>query len=107
MSCEPGHLRNSRSRACRILVCGKTLRTFELMYYRADPGLNPENLHRIGMKKLLFALLLIVSAIPLRAGIVIAPWEPLFKGIEHAVGTNTPDGEIPALQVSHCMKIDL
>jgi len=59
------------------------------------------------MKKLLFASVLIVTALSLRAGIVIAPWEPLFKGIEHAAGTNSPDGNIPVLQVSHCMKIDL
>jgi hypothetical protein len=59
------------------------------------------------MKKLLFASVLIVTALSLRAGIVIGPWEQLFKGIEHAAGTNSPDADIPVLQVSHCMKIDL
>jgi len=28
-----------------------------------------------------------------QAETVLGPWTPLFKGIDHAVGTNTPGGE--------------
>ncbi len=41
---------------------------------------------------------------------VPGPWTPLFKGIDHAVGTNNPS--IPGnfstgLQVAHCVRVDL
>ena len=42
-----------------------------------------------------------------QAGMVIGPWTPIFKGIEHAVGTNFPDGVIPRLQVVHCLRVNL
>ncbi len=41
------------------------------------------------------------------AHMVITPWTPLFKGVEHALGTNFPDGTIPRLQVVNCVRIDL
>jgi exopolysaccharide biosynthesis protein len=43
------------------------------------------------------------------AGPAFGPWTPLFKGIDHAVGTNTPGitGNFPELQVAHCVRVDL
>jgi exopolysaccharide biosynthesis protein len=43
------------------------------------------------------------------AGPAIGPWVPIFKGIEHAVGTNDPNiaGNFPELQVVHCVRVDL
>src|ERR1019366_3565542 len=43
------------------------------------------------------------------AGPAIGPWVPIFKGIEHAVGTNDPNisGNFPRLQVVHCVRVDL
>ncbi len=38
---------------------------------------------------------------------VVTPWTPLFKGIDHALGTNYPDGTIPRLQVVNCVRVDL
>ena len=42
------------------------------------------------------------------AGTVLGPWVPLFRGIEHAVGTNTAaGGGFPELEVIHCLRVDL
>jgi exopolysaccharide biosynthesis protein len=59
------------------------------------------------MKELFFAGALLVSMANAEAGIVIAPWRPIFQGIELAIGTNTPDGNIPRLQVAYCVRVDL
>lgn len=43
-----------------------------------------------------------------QASTVLGPWTPLFKGIDHAVGTNTPGGgSFPNLQVIHAIRVDL
>ena len=43
-----------------------------------------------------------------RASTVLGPWIPIFKGIDHAVGTNTPgNGGFSQLQVVHVMRVDL
>ena len=56
---------------------------------------------------LLFALVfLVVAHSP--AGTVLGPRVPIFKGIEHADGTNTPDGGgFPELQVVNFLRVDL
>jgi exopolysaccharide biosynthesis protein len=43
------------------------------------------------------------------AGPTIGSWTPIFKGIDHAVGTNNPSiaGNFPELQVVHCVRVDL
>ncbi|MDB6034408.1 MAG: hypothetical protein JWM16_4746, partial [Verrucomicrobiales bacterium] len=54
------------------------------------------------------AIIFFFASAPLRAAMTITPWRPLYKGIEHAVGTNTPDpATINHLQVANCLKIDL
>jgi exopolysaccharide biosynthesis protein len=50
-------------------------------------------------------LLLAVTAS--HAQMTIAPWAPLFKGIEHAAGTNYANATIPRLQVANCVRVDL
>jgi hypothetical protein len=50
-------------------------------------------------------LFLIVADAP--AGTVLGPWVPLFKGIDHATGTNTPGGALPDLMVINAMRVDL
>jgi hypothetical protein len=60
------------------------------------------------MKKyVLMALLWLLPGGGLFGGINLTPWTPVFKGIDRIVGTNTPDGDIPRLQVANCMRIDL
>ena len=59
------------------------------------------------MKKTMLAAGLMFTLACAQAEMVIGPWTPIFKGIEHAVGTNFPDGVIPRLQVVHCMRVDL
>jgi hypothetical protein len=50
----------------------------------------------------------VFAAGSLQATTAVGPWTPIFKGIEHAVGTNTPDGTgSPNLQVMHCLRVDL
>jgi hypothetical protein len=43
------------------------------------------------------------------AGPTLGPWIPIFKGIDHAVGTNDPSipGNFPELQVVNCVRVDL
>ena len=57
----------------------------------------------------LIILGLMLIGIPLtRATTDIGPWIPMFKGIDHMVGTNTPGGGgFPELQVVHTLRIDL
>ena len=43
----------------------------------------------------------------LHASMTQTPWQPLYKGIDHSIGTNTPDAALPRLQVTHCLRIDL
>lgn len=38
---------------------------------------------------------------------VLTPWTPLFKGIDHAIGTNKPSGTYPNLNVIHAIRVDL
>jgi len=73
-------------------------------------------LFRLTLKPLLFAGLLFASSSAVWADAVLSPWQPLFKGIEHAVGTNFPNTVFngstgaytnTALQVMHCLRIDL
>src|SRR5437870_5288301 len=59
------------------------------------------------MKKLFIALVMAGTVPWAQSGITITPWRPIFKGVEHAIGTNTPDGSIPRLQVANCVRIDL
>ena len=45
---------------------------------------------------------------PASAGVVLGPWKPIFKGIDHATGTNTPGGGgFSNLQVVHFLRVDL
>ena len=61
-------------------------------------------------------MLLIFSSLSARANVVVTPWSPLFKGIERALGTNTPTTFFTnngvaytnhTLQVATCLRIDL
>jgi len=53
------------------------------------------------------AILLMISA-PTKAATFIGPWVPLFEGIDHAVGTNTPNsGGMPDLMVINALRVDL
>jgi exopolysaccharide biosynthesis protein len=57
---------------------------------------------------LALALLLLAGA-SVQASTVLGPWVPLFDGIDHAVGTNTPGGgsTMPDLMVIYALRIDL
>jgi hypothetical protein len=60
------------------------------------------------MKWLAMVLAGLAVSIQLQAATTLGPWVPLFKGINHAVGTNTSsDGGFPDLQVVHILKVDL
>jgi hypothetical protein len=53
---------------------------------------------------------LFAAAFCAQASPVFGPWTPLFKGIDHAVGTNNPNiaGNFPTeWQVVHCVRVDL
>src|SRR6266498_5572339 len=51
------------------------------------------------------ALFLCVPAT--QAGIVVTPWMPIFKGIDRAAGTNSPDATIPRNQAAYVLRVDL
>ena len=49
-----------------------------------------------------------LAAVTASASTVVGPWTPIFKGIDHLVGTNTPgSGGFPELQVVHAVRVDL
>lgn len=52
---------------------------------------------------------LFAAAFWAQASPVFGPWTPIFKGIDHGVGTNNPNiaGNFPRLQVVHCVRVDL
>jgi exopolysaccharide biosynthesis protein len=55
-------------------------------------------------------MLLFAAAIGAQASPVFGPWTPIFKGIDHVVGTNNPNiaGNFPnEWQVVHCVRVDL
>ncbi len=60
-------------------------------------------------RSLPFLALLLLPFSAALAGPAIGPWVPIFKGIEHAVGTNDPNiaGNFPEWQVVHCIRVDL
>jgi hypothetical protein len=61
----------------------------------------------LGWQVLALAILLVIVA-PAEAATVLGPWLPLFEGIDHTVGTNTPDGSgMPDLMVMNALRIDL
>jgi len=54
------------------------------------------------MNKMLVPGLLMAAVLSVQASTVLGPWVPVFKGIDHAVGSNAPDGggmpnEFPAV----------
>src|SRR6266496_5798042 len=59
------------------------------------------------MKKLLCIATLLAMITPSHATMSSGAWIPLFKGVDHVVGTNYPDSTISQLQVVHCVRIDL
>ena len=59
------------------------------------------------MKRILQLALVFCSLVLSQASPIIGPWVPIFKGIDHAVGTNTPEANFPYLQVVHAIRIDL
>src|SRR5438105_4050328 len=59
------------------------------------------------MKKLICAATLFASVAVSHATLSVGPWTPIFKGVDHAVGTNYPDATIPRLQVANCVRVDL
>src|SRR5881394_1526871 len=54
------------------------------------------------------ALLLFTLCLQVSASTVFGPWIPMFKGIDHAMGTNTPGvGAFAELQVVNALRVDL
>lgn len=58
-------------------------------------------------RTILFLTLFVALPMVTRAEMVVTPWVPIFKGIDHAIGTNYPDSIIPRLQVVNCVRVDL
>lgn len=74
---------------------------------RADDRVGPRHSRRFRIPQILALVFLSLTAT--LAGPAMGPWVPIFKGIEHAVATNTPGlaGNFPELQVVHCLRVDL
>lgn len=68
------------------------------------------------MKYPIVLFLLITHAVLLRADITVTPWTPLYRGVDHAIGSNCPPTAVvnngvsfsdTTLQVAHCVRVDL
>ena len=59
--------------------------------------------------RVLVTVALAFTGVALHASPTPGVWTPLFKGVDHAVGTNNPGipGSFPELQVVRCVRIDL
>jgi hypothetical protein len=55
----------------------------------------------------LAAVLLFMVSMPIEASTVLGPWVPIFKGIDHAEGTNMPPGQFQNQQVVEALRVDL
>jgi hypothetical protein len=57
---------------------------------------------------MLTSLVWLSTSAETQAATVLQPWVPLFKGVDYAVGTNTPGvGGFAELQVAHFVRVDL
>ena len=73
----------------------------------SNPTMNKQH---PGFRAFLSLALLFAAALWAQASPVFGPWTPIFKGIDHAVGTNDPSiaGNFPSeWQVVHCVRVDL
>ena len=43
----------------------------------------------------------------LLADVLVSDWQPVFRGVDHATGTNLPSAARPWLQVAHALRVDL
>src|SRR6266700_1168879 len=59
------------------------------------------------MKQLFCLGALLFSTAVSQATMIVGSWTPIFKGVDHAVGTNFADATIPRLQVVPCVRVDL
>src|SRR5216684_3117417 len=59
------------------------------------------------MKTSFFPLVLLLDLTTVKASIVVGPWAPIFKGVDHATGRMIPDAVDPRLQAVNALRIDL
>src|SRR5712692_7054364 len=59
------------------------------------------------MKASFFPLVLFIALAVANASIVVGPWAPIFKGVDHAKGRMIPDAVDPRLQSVNALRIDL
>jgi hypothetical protein len=59
------------------------------------------------MKTIVCAIAVLLSIAASQASIIVNPWVPIFKGIDHATGQMIPDGVDLQLQAINAMRIDL
>src|SRR6266849_1107461 len=59
------------------------------------------------MKRSFFTIVLFMSVAAAPAEIIVNPWVPIFKGIDHATGQMIPDGVDPRFQAVNALRIDL
>ena len=61
------------------------------------------------IRDFVLATLVLVAVLMPRAGatLSVGPWVPLFRGVDHAMGTNTPGDGLPNLHVAYLIRVDL
>src|SRR6266581_7101810 len=59
------------------------------------------------MKRSFCTMVLFMSVAAAPAEIIVNPWVPIFKGIDHATGQMIPDAVDPRLQAVNALRIDL
>jgi len=72
--------------------------------------------HRSLMKNVLSVALLFAAVASAQADMWVGEWKPIYRGVDHAVGTNSPSAVVTnngvtftnsRLQVVHCVRVDL
>jgi hypothetical protein len=68
------------------------------------------------VRRIVLGSVVLAGMLAVHANVALSPWMPLFKGVDHAVGTNFPPTVFSnngtsftdnTLQVAHCVRIDL
>ena len=59
------------------------------------------------MNRRMLMIVLMLMPASMLADVLAGDWQPVFRGVDHATGTNLPSAARPWLQVVHALRVDL